>query len=262
MRISVVANVCLAGLALWLWRLAWIDGVSPSDRPTASSEREASALVPERDGQVIPRMAPAANRPMFQWRQIESSDYPTYIANLRAVGCPEQTIRDIITADVDSIYAPRRAQLKQEPDHETLQTKLQQLQNEEAGLLAALLGQSVPGAADAFGSISAATAPPPVRRSRFSSFPNNTGLIPIVFQDPGPEMELDRDQIEVIDDLRASFRDALTGLDRDSSEYRQRWQEAKRDADQRMCALLGYSFWIEYQVAAKKQQQTAFLTGQ
>ena len=35
-------------------------------------------------------------RQFFSWRDVESPDYPVYIANLRAIGCPEQTIRDII----------------------------------------------------------------------------------------------------------------------------------------------------------------------
>jgi hypothetical protein len=43
----------------------------------------------------------------FRWRQLESEDYRTYIARLRAIGCPEQTIRDLIIADVDSLIAPR-----------------------------------------------------------------------------------------------------------------------------------------------------------
>jgi len=38
--------------------------------------------------------------PSFHWSQLESTDYATYIANLRAAGCPEQTIRDIISADL------------------------------------------------------------------------------------------------------------------------------------------------------------------
>ena len=31
------------------------------------------------------------------WSQVEPSDYRQYIANLRAIGCPEQTIRDLVT---------------------------------------------------------------------------------------------------------------------------------------------------------------------
>jgi len=47
----------------------------------------------------------------MDWRSIESGDYPTYIANLRAIGCPEETIRDIILADVNKLYASRRRAL-------------------------------------------------------------------------------------------------------------------------------------------------------
>ena len=45
------------------------------------------------------------------WRQIESADYTTYIANLRAVGCPEQTIRELVQADVNKLYNDRKAAL-------------------------------------------------------------------------------------------------------------------------------------------------------
>src|SRR6185295_9394269 len=42
----------------------------------------------------------------LQWAQLESEDYKTYIARLRAIGCPEQTLRDIIIADLDKLLAP------------------------------------------------------------------------------------------------------------------------------------------------------------
>lgn len=42
----------------------------------------------------------------LRWAQLESEDYKTYIARLRGIGCPEQTIRDIIIADLDKLLAP------------------------------------------------------------------------------------------------------------------------------------------------------------
>src|SRR5947208_15093655 len=48
-------------------------------------------------------------RQNFTWDEIESADYPTYIANLRTIGCPETTIRDIIVADVNQLFSRRRA---------------------------------------------------------------------------------------------------------------------------------------------------------
>ena len=47
-------------------------------------------------------------RPGLDWRQVESGDYVTYVKNLRACGCPEQTIRDIVSADVMQALAAMR----------------------------------------------------------------------------------------------------------------------------------------------------------
>ncbi len=59
--------------------------------------------------------APTAETPaktVFDWSRIESPDFRQLIANLRAVGCPEQTIRDLVTAAVMRLYAPRLAALR------------------------------------------------------------------------------------------------------------------------------------------------------
>lgn len=47
----------------------------------------------------------APNR--FEWAQLESEDYETYIERLRRIGCPEETIRDIIIADLEKLMAGR-----------------------------------------------------------------------------------------------------------------------------------------------------------
>lgn len=91
-------------------------------------------------------------RQFFSWREIESPDYPTYIANLREIGCPESTIRDIIVADVNQLFALRRATevitpaqewWRTEPDPETVRAaeeKLRALEEERRALLTKLLG--------------------------------------------------------------------------------------------------------------------------
>ena len=59
---------------------------------------------------VVAANAQAAAAPeskQFNWSQLESEDYKAYIARLRKIGCPEQTIRDIIIADLDKLLAPR-----------------------------------------------------------------------------------------------------------------------------------------------------------
>lgn len=46
------------------------------------------------------------------WNSIESTNYRAYIANLRAIDCPPETIRDIIITDVAKLYARRRAAIR------------------------------------------------------------------------------------------------------------------------------------------------------
>ena len=48
----------------------------------------------------------------FNWELVESSDYKQYIVNLRSVGCPEETIRDIIRADVNRLYDEKKRQVR------------------------------------------------------------------------------------------------------------------------------------------------------
>src|SRR5436190_23936040 len=43
----------------------------------------------------------------FQWSQLESEDYRVYAANLRKLGCPEATVRDIVIADVNELFYRR-----------------------------------------------------------------------------------------------------------------------------------------------------------
>ncbi len=43
----------------------------------------------------------------LSWLQIESTNYLTYIANLKAIQCPWSVIKDIIIADVNRMYAPQ-----------------------------------------------------------------------------------------------------------------------------------------------------------
>jgi hypothetical protein len=88
----------------------------------------------------------------FTWDQLESTNYVTFIKNLHAVGCPEQTIRDIIMSEVNRLYARRRLEevaypnyqwWRSEPDASAVQAaaaKLEALDTERRGVLTSLLG--------------------------------------------------------------------------------------------------------------------------
>jgi len=56
--------------------------------------------------------ASSTARKGFNWESVESPDYKQYIANLRSVGCPEETIRDIIRADVNTLYEEKKKEAR------------------------------------------------------------------------------------------------------------------------------------------------------
>lgn len=145
MRWRVVAFVSLGVNVLLI--VGWLLFSRHSGpRPSASAAGTNAALNAAGRTNIVLR------RQLFSWREIESSDYPTYIANLRNIGCPEQTIRDIIIADVNNLYARRRALevvtadqqwWRSEPDSNVVQVamaKLRALDDERRTLLTELLG--------------------------------------------------------------------------------------------------------------------------
>jgi hypothetical protein len=50
----------------------------------------------------------------FHWSLLESTNYPDYIVNLRATGCPWSAIKDIVIGDVQRAYAPKFEALNRE----------------------------------------------------------------------------------------------------------------------------------------------------
>jgi hypothetical protein len=154
LKISLLLNFAL--LSGLLFVLAAGRTKHPSPTPLVQLDNTPSAAA----AAVPPTTVPVRGegRP-FNWSQVESGDYRTYIANLRSIGCPEQTIRDIITADVDSQYALRREPLEQKgtgnalAQHTALERGLQDMRKEETSLITGLLGapttaaKTSPGAA-------------------------------------------------------------------------------------------------------------------
>jgi hypothetical protein len=141
LKISILLNlVLLSGFLLLLAAGRKAHSVAAPLAQLGEGPSAVEAAVP---ATTVP--AKGDERP-FNWSQVESSDYSTYIANLRSIGCPEQTIRDIITADVDSQYAPRREPLEQKltanalPERTALERGLQDMRKEEASVVSVLLG--------------------------------------------------------------------------------------------------------------------------
>jgi len=83
------------------------------DRESAQTELAVWKAKAEAPPTRPPAPAVVVRTNAFNWSQLESTDYRRYIANLRAVGCPESTIKDIILTDVMRLYAQRRGKYYQ-----------------------------------------------------------------------------------------------------------------------------------------------------
>ena len=94
--LSLSLNLALAGWVAWRLERPWVDAVAeePSVAPAADTAR-ALAASPRVDaiGETITYLT---NR--LRWREIETNDLTQLVMNLRAVGCPEQTVRDLVRA--------------------------------------------------------------------------------------------------------------------------------------------------------------------
>lgn len=135
--ISLGLNVLLLGA----WLLA---------RHTFAKQPDPAVVVTP--GDTLYRTNVVVRRQNFTWEEVESADYVTYIKNLRSIGCPEKTIRDIIVADVNELYAHRRVTevvspeqqwWRSDPDPDLIEkaaAKVKELEAERKTLLTKLLG--------------------------------------------------------------------------------------------------------------------------
>jgi len=135
--VSACVNVALLA-AFW-----WHARTAPAPATETSAATNAAAGL---------RTHVEVRRQFFLWSELESPDYVTFIENLRGVSCPEQTIRDLIIADVNAVYARRRATEILTPDQQWWRAtpdpavlrrateRLQALEAERRALLTKLLG--------------------------------------------------------------------------------------------------------------------------
>ena len=146
LQISLLLNVVLLAAAGWRSRQE-----TPLPRPLRSEVREPLQNSARWRGSSV---AAHPQQP-DAWSFIASADSPQFIANLRAIGCPEQTIRDIVVMQVCREYRSRLLALETEAAHAWDYTRQQSrdfwrerneqrtdLRDEMSSKLESLFGQS------------------------------------------------------------------------------------------------------------------------
>ena len=139
-RLIVAVSV---GLNVVLGMVLWSLGHQPPPRPPTGLQAATTNK---------PKTEVVVRKQFFSWREVESPDYAAYIKNLRDIGCPEQTVRDIIIADVNQLYSRKRVDVIDTPEEQWWHTppdtnfvaaargKLDALEQERRELLTTLLG--------------------------------------------------------------------------------------------------------------------------
>lgn len=142
--LSLTVNVVLAVVLFLQFR--------QGDKPFSPAGSNSVTIVTNAQLRVAKTNILFSGRP-FRWQDIESTNYELYVMNLRGIGCPPSTVKDIVVADVNQLFSRKRKELntttndiqwwRSEPDPEELRANLQRIQEleqERSRLLTRLLG--------------------------------------------------------------------------------------------------------------------------
>jgi hypothetical protein len=159
LTVSLVLNLILLATAGFLFRRPAPTPVARVVTHTVVRNEPGTALT----NLPVPIPEAKTNAP-FDWSMVASVDLAIYVANLRAIGCPKPTIRDIITAEVDEIYLKKLAGLldpvrrafwvilanwrTQKEDLDGIEKDLDKLSDERKEMLKKLLGAEKDSTAD------------------------------------------------------------------------------------------------------------------
>lgn len=249
-----------------------------SDRPKVASESAApiiSTASLARETPASTEQAAAHGEPApFRWGQLDAADYHVYVKNLRNIGCPEATLRAIVTADVHAAYRLRYNAVEKELSgvagdawsvqaggagkEDELKGELQNLAVEETAEIADLLGLKSGPDANALATGQRAHHNNP-------SLGNLPVAMPLVLESIDPAaLNLSDDQVQVINDVRQTFLNQIGGTNQDPNDpaYLARWQKAQPAADSMLLGMLGNEVYTKYQMMQMALQNQAGQSGQ
>lgn len=244
--ISLFLNAVLAGCLIFIW----VDRPKTMAQPIPPASPIVRPVLASVPAPVEQRSTSVESAP-FRWDQLYSKDYHNYVKNLRAIGCPEPTVRAIVTWDVDSVYrvlaagwerklaaldnGSWSAQISSASSEQALKDALQKIPDEESAKIADLLG----------------LLPATVVASKTPAVPL---AVPLVLQQVDlSTLKLDQSQIQAINDLKQSFLEKIGGEDQDTNDpaYRERWQTAQAEIDNLLQGMIGDQAYQNYQIEAE-----------
>jgi hypothetical protein len=215
-----------------------------------------------------PAVQARSTAPPFRWQQLESTnDYRTYVANLRAAGCPEATIEDIVRGDARRAFEFKRHQLGLDGSGSGVWSLAR-----ERALTASLLGQAAtaetfagnasgpgtetrgPGTAGNVALRDSSTVPGPMQTFPLKQ-PSPAGrktrpVYPVAFREVNlAALGFNAAQKAAVDQVRQQFVSDIGGANQNPADpaYLARWQSAQSRADDLLRGLLGNQAFMAYQ---------------
>ncbi len=260
LRISIGLNLCLAGGLIYFM-------VNQRRTETAGAAGTIAEIAPPAQAAAVERSATSARgipRP-FHWSQLVcTNDYRQFVANLRAIGCPEPTIRDIVAGDAGQAFAFKRAQLKLDGSGSGSWSKAH-----EAQLVATLLGEQPVGVETPALTLNDGSREQPQSKSAMEISQAETAtqseqpsrhvgtfaapaapVYPLAFRQVDlASLGFGAEEKAAIDQVRQQFVNDIGGAGQnpDDPAYLARWQTAQANADDALRGALGSQAFLAFQ---------------
>ena len=259
---SLILNGAFLIFLAW-FSLSRVDSKESKPASIVTHGNSANLNATEKSAQTLPTPEP------FHWSQVESEDYTTYLSRLRAIGCPEKTIRQIVNGEVTEMLAEKRTQLQQQYGRSLLPAEARKLEQEHATVLASIM-QSAPAPSSApAANLAPESSPPLSSTASHIQYPlalraltaNNNPTNNPSHSTPGtlgsslPDTPA---QQQALAQIGQNFTKDLGGANQNPSDpqYLIRWSKAQQEADNRMRSLMGVGYFNAYgiKLAAKANE--------
>lgn len=187
-----------------------------------------------------------------------AEEFKAYAAKLRAQGCPEKTVRELVASRITAAFESRRVALHNRPrrgdaNADKIGTQTENLNREQGKLIAQLVGGEPPRAGTG--------------RIREHSVRADENILatqvqmPAVMAEAMPATVKTSQQAAEWEKLRDDFLKAVGGDNQDPADphYRRRWAAAESEADRQFRLVFGEIAFMQLKMQA---QHEAILRGQ
>ena len=262
---SMGLNLALAAGMVWSWCR------EPEARAaTAPMQAPRPAPAPQKAASTFSKKQP------FHWKELESPDFATFIQNLRGIGCPEPTIRDIVSGELTDIYEQKLQELTMNSDGRTgsvggprhaaeLQALQSRLKEEKSRLLGTLLASS-PAQPSGLKMTDTSSTQPVQTTTATDMATHAAAMIPAAFmvgnapgQNNNPQVlsetvsdtTLPPATAAALNQMRSDFATSMQNAgtaNPESAAYRQRWRQSMIQSNEQFARMYGGEAFVRTQI--------------